>query len=43
MGAITLTLNCAGSNVTVQNQEQLLAKMYQGCTLPSNYVSILSQ
>lgn len=43
MGARTLTLSCSAGNVTVEDQEQLLAKMYQGCTLPANYVSILYQ
>ncbi len=43
MGARTLTLSCSSGNITVEDQVQLLAKMYQGCTLPANYVSILSQ
>jgi hypothetical protein len=43
MGARTLTLSCSSGNITVENQEQLLARMYQGCKLPSNYFSILSQ
>ena len=42
MGARKLQLSCAGGQVTVADQEQLLAKMYSGCTLPSNYASVLS-
>lgn len=43
MGAIKLTLTCPSGSVTVQDQEQLLAKMYAGCTVPANYASILAQ
>jgi hypothetical protein len=42
MGARTLTLSCASGKVTVQSQEQLLASLYSGCTLPSDYISILT-
>ncbi len=42
MGARTLALSCAGKTITIADQEQLLARMYQGCTLPSNYISILT-
>jgi len=42
MGARTLSLSCAGKAVSVADQEQLLARMYSGCTLPSNYVGILT-
>lgn len=42
LGARSLTLSCANGSASVVNQMQLLAKMYQGCTLPSNYVSILA-
>ncbi len=41
MGARTLTMNCAGP-VTVQTQEDLLARLYQGCSLPGNYRAILT-
>ena len=41
LGARTLTLSCTSGSVTVSTQEQLLARLYNGCTLPSNYVSIL--
>ena len=41
MGARTLTMNCSGP-VTVQTQEDLLAKLYHGCTLPGNYRAILT-
>ncbi len=41
MGARTLTMSCASVPVTVVTQEQLLAKLYNGCALPSNYLSIL--
>lgn len=41
-GARKLTLTCSNSQVTVADQEQLLAKMYSGCTLPGNYASILT-
>src|SRR6266550_2444653 len=36
MGARTLTLSCSSGSVTVSSQEQLLAKMYNGCSLPGN-------
>ncbi|HTI12941.1 MAG TPA: hypothetical protein VL461_00010 [Dictyobacter sp.] len=43
MGARTLTLSCpGGKRTTVQEQEQLLAQLYSGCTLPSNYAGILT-
>ena len=42
MGAKTLTLTCSSGKVTVADQEQLLARMYSGCTLPGNYVDTLS-
>src|SRR6266702_2030380 len=41
MGARTLTLSCSAGSVTVSSQEQLLAKMYNGCSLPGNYMGIL--
>jgi hypothetical protein len=42
MGARTLTLFCSNGKVTVADQEQLLARMYSGCSLPSNYADVLS-
>ncbi len=41
MGARTLTMACPSGQVTVSSQEQLLAKLYGGCSLPGNYISIL--
>jgi len=41
MGARTLTLSCPNGNVSVADQEQLLARLYARCSLPSNYVSII--
>jgi len=40
MGARSLNLSCNGKVTNVVDQEQLLAKMYAGCTLPGNYVSV---
>jgi len=42
MGAKSLTLSCSNGKVTVVDQEQLLARMYSGCSLPGNYVNTLS-
>ncbi len=42
LGARTLTLTCSNGQVKVAEQEQLLAKLYSGCTVPSNYASILA-
>ena len=41
MGARALAMSCSNGQVNVVNQEQLLARMYQGCALPSNYLGIL--
>jgi hypothetical protein len=41
MGARSLSMSCSNSKVVVINQEQLLAKLYQGCGLPANYYNIL--
>jgi hypothetical protein len=41
MGARTLEMTCGPIKFTVAQQEQLLAFLYAGCRLPSNYVSIL--
>jgi hypothetical protein len=42
LGARTLDMSCPNGPVQVIDQEQLLAKLYGGCMLPSNYVSILA-
>ena len=42
MGARSLTMSCANGHVTVIDQERLLARLYAGCQLPSNYISILT-
>ncbi|GAC1388601.1 MAG: hypothetical protein NVSMB49_01270 [Ktedonobacteraceae bacterium] len=42
MGARVLTMNCGGSSFIVSTQEDLLAKLYGGCTLPENYRTILT-
>ncbi len=42
LGARTLTLTCPAGKVNVASQEQLLAGLYNGCSLPANYVSILT-
>jgi hypothetical protein len=41
MGARTLEMTCSSGKVRVVDQEQLLAKLYGGCTLPANYVGVL--
>jgi hypothetical protein len=42
MGARKLTMGCRSGSVTVVNQLQLLARMYQGCSLPGNYLGVLT-
>ncbi len=42
MDARTLSMSCPTGKVTVVNQEQLLSKLYGGCTLPANYIDILT-
>ena len=42
MGARTLLLSCPGGQLPVVDQEKLLAKLYQGCSLPANYIAILA-
>ncbi|MBV9230483.1 MAG: hypothetical protein JOZ18_14335 [Chloroflexi bacterium] len=42
MGARTLNLSCSSGNVSVADQEQLLAKLYSRCTLPGDYASIIA-
>ncbi len=42
MGARTLAMSCPTGTVTVVNQEQLLAKLYAGCSPPGNYYAILT-
>ncbi len=41
MGARVLDLRCSLHTVEVAQQEQVLAWLYAGCQLPSNYVAIL--
>jgi len=42
MGAHTLNMSCSSGNVTVTTQEQLLARLYNGCKLPGDYLSTLT-
>ena len=42
MAARSLAMSCSNRQVIVPDQEQLLAKLYEGCRLPSNYLSILT-
>ena len=42
MGARSLAMSCSTGQVAVVDQEQLLAKLYAGCKLPGNYISILT-
>ena len=42
MGARTLTLSCGSGKINVIDQETLLARLYSGCTLPSNYASVIA-
>jgi hypothetical protein len=42
MGARTLNMSCPSGSVTVSTQEDLLARLYNGCTLPGNYIGILT-
>ena len=41
MGEVKLTLTCSSGQVVVIAQQPLLAKLYSGCSLPSNYASTL--
>lgn len=43
LDARTLEMSCSSGKIVVADQEQLLAKLYSGCTLPANYVSILER
>jgi hypothetical protein len=42
MGARTLNMSCGSGHVTISSQEQLLAKLYNRCTLPGDYISTLT-
>jgi hypothetical protein len=42
MGSRTLIMSCSGKQVRVTDQPNLLAKLYSGCKLPGNYLSILT-
>jgi hypothetical protein len=41
MGARVLQLSCGNGSVRVADQEQLLAKLYQGCSLEGDYQSVV--
>ena len=41
-GSRTLLMSCSGTQVRVTDQPNLLAKLYSGCSLPGNYISILT-
>jgi len=41
-GAKFLKLSCSSGAVLVTEQEQLLAKLYSGCTLPGNWANVLT-
>ncbi len=41
MGAVKLVLSCSSGKFLVVDQEQLLAKLYSGCKLPTDYSSTL--
>jgi hypothetical protein len=41
-GARSLNLSCPSGAVLVTEQEQLLAKLYSGCTLPVNWANVLT-
>ena len=41
MGAVKLVLSCSSGKFVVAAQEQLLAKLYSGCALPTDYASTL--
>jgi hypothetical protein len=43
MGARSLVMTCSNQHIIVLNQEQLLARLYEGCRLPSDYYSILTR
>ncbi len=43
MGDATLTVSCPHKSYIIADQETLLAKLYAGCNLPSDYVSILTR
>src|SRR5216683_2930865 len=42
LGAKSLDLSCPSGSVLVTEQEQLLAKLYSGCTLPVNSANVLT-
>src|SRR5229473_1478349 len=42
LGARSLILSCPSGSVRVIAQERLLADLYNGCSVPDNYVSILA-
>jgi hypothetical protein len=42
MGARSLKMSCSKGQTVVVDQEQLLVKLYQGCSLPGNYLTTLT-
>ena len=42
LGARVLSMSCSGGQVNVTTQVQLLAALYQRCSLPGNYLAILT-
>ncbi len=42
MGARSLIMGCGAQQIKVVDQEQLLARLYEGCSLPGDYYSILT-
>jgi hypothetical protein len=41
MGARVLQMTCGSQRVSVQDQLNLLVRMYKGCALPDNYITVL--
>jgi hypothetical protein len=42
MGAVSFDMTCGRQHVNVKDQLQLLARMYQNCALPGDYISELT-
>jgi hypothetical protein len=36
-------MNCSGGSIYVIGQEQLLSKLYAGCSLPTDYIDNLTK
>lgn len=43
MGSRYLKMKCSSGQITVLDQEQLLASLYQGCSLPQGWFTLLTQ